>query len=183
MFSSDLSRTAVLIFTGVLLAGCALVPTTPSQTTPHPATSSPVPTPAVVAWLDLQQDVLTMQAEEVLSELEQLGGVPDEGEALYYYGLLHQQLKEYNHWITARDAFRQVRQDPELDLDQRQVAGILERYNQSRINWYSRQTELLQRYQNLQRELDALDDEKDLLEQKIQALTDLEAVMSNRKEQ
>ncbi len=124
-----------------------------------------------------------MQAAEVLLELEKIEGVPDNGDALYYYGLLHQQLKEYDHWITARDAFRQVRQDPELDLDQRQLAGIFERYNQSRINWYSQQTDLLQRYGDLERELDTLDEEKELLQQKIQALTDLEAVMSNRKEQ
>ena len=60
---------------------------------------------------------------------------------------------------------------------------MLERYNQSRINWYTRQEELLERYQYLQRELDASDDEKAELEQKIQALTELEAEISTRKEQ
>ncbi len=183
MFSTDLPRTAVLILAVILFAGCSLVSTSSPQTAPRPPATSAMQPPAVLHWLNLQQDVVAMQPADLHTELEKIAGVPERGEALYYYGLLHQQLKEYEHWITARDAFRQVRQDPELDLDQRQLAGILERYNQSRINWYSRQTELLQRYSHLERELDALYDEKELLEQKIQALTDLEAVMSNRKEQ
>jgi hypothetical protein len=139
--------------------------------------------PTVSDWLDLQQEVLLMQAVEVEAELAGMENTPDTGSDLFYLGLLNQQLKDYGHWIAARDAFREVRKDAALDVERRQLAGILERYNQSRINWYSRQNELLARYRLLQRELDTLDDEKALLQQKIQALTDLEAVISTRKEQ
>lgn len=127
-----------------------------------------------------------MRSAAVKEELEKIAGVPENGDDLYYFGLLNQQLKEYNHWIAARDAFRQVRKDPELELEQRQLAGILERYNQSRINAQSRENELRDRYRLQQRELDAQDalaEENELLKKKIQALTDLEAVISTRKEQ
>lgn len=124
-----------------------------------------------------------MQAAEVQAELARIGPESSAESDLFYVGLLNQQVKDYNHWIAARDVFRGLRKDPQLDAEQRQLAGILERYNQSRINWYSRQNELLERYRLLQRELDTLDDEKALLEKKIQALTDLEAVISTRKEQ
>ncbi len=134
-------------------------------------------------WLDLQEAVLQMQAPAVQEELEKMAGAPDTGDELYYFGLLNQQMKEYSHWIAARDAFRQVRKDPELELEQRQLAGILERYNQSLINAQSRQEEWEDKNRLLRRKLDTLDDEKALLEQKIQALTDLEAVISTRKEQ
>jgi hypothetical protein len=181
-----MSRSAALILCGCLLAACA------GQDSPAgldrlpgegPGTPATAQAPLISDWLELQQEVLLMQADEVAAELARIGPDSTAGSELFYLGLLNQQVKDYNHWIAARDVFRELREDPGLDTDQRQLAGILERYNQSRINWYSRQNELLERYRLLQRELDTLDDEKAALEQKIQALTDLEAVISTRKEQ
>ena len=60
---------------------------------------------------------------------------------------------------------------------------MLESYNQNRINWYQRQGELVKQRSQLEEQLDEAEQEKALLEQKIQALTDLEAVISTRKEQ
>lgn len=168
---------------GLLVGGCVTQAPGPAPVAPAATVRVAEGEPAVIEWIDLQQEVLTMQDSAIEEELEQIGEAPTTGEELYYFGLLNQQMKDYDRWITARDAFRQVSKDPELDLEQRQLAGIFERYNQTRINWYSKQSELLEQYRELELELDALDDEKALLQQKIQALTDLEAVISTRKEQ
>ena len=60
---------------------------------------------------------------------------------------------------------------------------VLEAYNQSRINWYQRQSETVKQNIKLEQQLSEAEQEKQLLEHKIQALTDLEAVISTRKEQ
>ena len=62
------------------------------------------------------------------------------------------------------------------------MAAILEEYNQSRINWHQRYIELQQENKLLLQQLDDTQQEKLLLEQKIQAVTDLEAEISTRKE-
>ena len=49
------------------------------------------------------------------------------------------------------------------------LAAILERYNQSRINWYEQHK--------------ALEEQNLLLQQKIEAITELETTISTRKEQ
>ena len=184
MFSPDMPRAAGLILAGLLSACVAQEPVSVLESAPsHPPPLVQVPPPEISRWLDLQDEVLGMTSEEAETELAGIRDVPEGGNELYHFGLLNQQVKDYNRWIAARDAFRVLRKDRQLDVDQRRLVGILERYNQSRINWYSRQAELLDRYRLLQRELDASDDENLLLEQKIQALTDLEAVISTRKEQ
>ena len=96
---------------------------------------------------------------------------------------VNQQLVTYGAWVQARDAFRLLREDEELSEEQRQLVAILQAYNQTRINWYQRQSELLNRHAELQQQLDEAEQDKLVLEQKIQALTDLEAAISTRKEQ
>ena len=102
---------------------------------------------------------------------------------LFYYGLLKQQLQAYESWTEARDAFRALREEDGLTIEQRQLAGILEAYNQRRINWHQQYTELQAQYATMEEALAEAEQEKALLEQKIQALTDLETVISDRKEE
>lgn len=153
---------------------------------PEPAPIEPPspPTPAAVPvasnsplsdWLDLQAAVAKMTVEQVNAVLESMPR-PEGAHHLFYFGLLHQQSATYNGWMQARDIFRQLGGDETLPEQLRQLAGILEAYNQSRINAH-------QRYAQLQQRIDELEQQKQLLDQKIQAITDLEAAMSTRKEQ
>ena len=97
--------------------------------------------------------------------------------------MLNQQLQTNGAWAQARDSFRELQQSDGLTTEQRQLTGILLAYNQNRINWYQRQSELLVENAGLEKQLQQAEEDKVLLEQKIQALTDLEADISTRKEQ
>ena len=123
-----------------------------------------------------------MSTEEVVAKLIRVNE-PEGAGQLFYYGLLNQQLQTFDAWAQARDTFRQLHENEELTAEQRQLAGILQSYNQNRINWYQRQGELLKQNAELKQQLSDAEQDKLLLEQKIQALTDLEAVISTRKEQ
>ena len=157
------------------------------------ASSSPVPLvekdttecvtyPTLQQWLNLQQDVADMTSDEIVAKLVRVNK-PEGAGQLFYYGLLNQQLEAYGAWTQARDAFQQLHEDGDLTVEQRQLASILQEYNQNRINWYQRQRELLIHNAELEQQLSDAEQEKLLAEQKIQALTDLEAVISTRKEQ
>jgi hypothetical protein len=162
-----------------VLAGCATSLPTQVATTPSPEI---VTYSSVQQWLSLQQEVADMSTEEVVAKLIRVNK-PEGAGQLFYYALLNQQLQTFGAWSQARDTFRQLHQDEELTIEQRQLVGILQEYNQNRINWYQRQRELLIRHAELKQQLSEAEQDKLLLEQKIQALTDLEAVISTRKEQ
>ena len=111
---------------------------------------------------------------------------PDE---VFYFALLNQRIEAYGNWTLARDKFRELRSSSDLTDHQRQLASILEQYNQNRINWYKRQE--LVRDENraledsnhlLRNALVSAESEKVLLEEKIQARTDLETAISTRRE-
>jgi hypothetical protein len=123
-----------------------------------------------------------MDAEQVVAELVQVGkpGQPDER---FYFGLLNQQLKTHASWVQARDTFRALSQSPDINREQRQLATILMRYNQSRINWYAEYRDVQAEHASLQEELEATRKENEALELKIQAITDLETSISTRKEE
>jgi hypothetical protein len=171
--SRPLTIAAVFLVT---LAGCA----TPSQltlkTTANVATSTQLQN-----WLELQREVSAMSIEEVDQQLTELGK-PKGTQQLFYFGLLNQQLDAFTKWTQARDVFRQLDEDTSLDEEQRSLAAILERYNQSRINWYLQRRQLLENNETLQAELGASREENKLLEQKIKAITDLETSISTRME-
>jgi len=162
-----------------ILAGCVTSPPTQVTATPSPGV---VTYSSVQQWLSLQQEVADMSTEEVVAKLIRKNK-PEGAGQLFYYGLLNQQLQTFDAWALARDAFRQLHEDEALAVEQRQLAGILQNYNQNRINWYQRQAELLKQHAQLKQQLSDAEQDKLLLEQKIQALTDLEAVISTRKEQ
>ncbi len=178
MFPSYMSRPLVaLLFTLAVLAGCA-------AQTPVPSAADHIPQailyPTVEQWLDLQQDVADLSKAEVMARLvtvDKSAGVAQ----LYYFGILNQQLQSYGAWTVARDTFQQLQSNKELPKQQRQLAGLMRQYNQSRINGYARRHELLNQQAQLQKNLNQAEDEKRQLQQKIQALTDVEAAISTRR--
>ncbi len=165
------------------LGGCIAPPTQP---TPAPAT--PPPTlevadyQALRDWLELQQAVAEMTPATVMSELAR-AGKPQSPQQWFYYGLLNQQLKSFASWARARDAFREVSQAEGLSAGRLQLASIFERYNQSRINWHQEYSQLAEEQLKLQEQLQLVQGKNAELEQKIQAITDLETTISTRKEQ
>ena len=182
MFQVGMSRTlAVILIALAALTGCVSAP-------PAPRSVAPEPNPEVVDyralrdWLDLQQAVAAMSPEDAVSELVRLGK-PREPQQWFYFGLLNQQLKTYASWTQARDAFREVNQMVGLTGGQRQLAEIFERYNQTRINWHQEYSQAEEDQVALQEQLQEAQQQNPLLEQKIQALTDLETSISTRKEQ
>jgi hypothetical protein len=172
-----------VVFVLAMLVGCAASPPSPPPVkVMEKDTTQVIVSCTVQQWLNLQQELAGMSTEEVVERLVNLNK-PESLDQLFYYGVLNQQLQTYGAWVQARDTFEHLRQSEELAATQRQLATILLDYNQKRINWYYREAELLKQQTELQQQLSESEQEKLLLEQKIQALTDLEAVISTRKEQ
>ena len=161
----------------VTLAGCATLPQPTIATPAGAATCSHLQN-----WLELQREVSSMSNEKVEQQLANLGK-PKGHQQLFYFGLLNQQLDTFTKWTPARDVFRQLAEDAGLAKEQRSLAAILERYNQSRINWYLQRRELLENNETLTTKLRASLEDNELLERKIQAVTDLETSISTRKGQ
>ena len=123
-----------------------------------------------------------MTAEEAAERIAQLDSPEGEGQR-FYYGLLHTRLKSYPDWIRARDAFADVASNASVSEAQRGLADLMRQYNQLRINAYVRQLELESNAVTLRQQLVNAEAEKTLLQQKIQALTELETIISTRKEE
>ena len=162
------------------LAACTTSPAPVIIAPPQPA-AKPQTVP-VQRWLRWQDAVSTMSDEQLSSALEGTAE-PNNANQSFYYGLLRQQADSYDDWVEARDIFRQLAEEEEITRGQRRLAGLLERYNQSRINWYQSRDELRLQYEQLETEAATLQEQNQLLEQKIKAITDLEATISTRKEE
>lgn len=160
------------------LAGCATEAPVQIVEVSQPAK---VIQPTIRKWLRWQDSVATMNVEQLNTALEATPK-PTTPNQLFYSGLLNQQSDNYDGWVIARDIFRQLHENEDLTLEQRQLVGILERYNQSRINWFHSREELQRQYNELQLQVGQLEEQKALLEQKITAITELEATISTRKE-
>lgn len=173
-------RALILLLVGLgTLLGCA------AQTPAPLAGSMPTvvrPSPALERWVNLYSDVDKMESAQVVERLVEIDRPEGIGQ-LFYFGLLNQQLSNYTSWITARDTFNELESDETLGLPQRQLAGVMRQLNQDKINSYTKQSELAQQLTELQQRLQISDEEKVLLQHKIQALTELEADMSTRKEE
>jgi hypothetical protein len=126
-------------------------------------------------WLDISQQVEAMTTEQATVALRGLGRL-DSDSKRFYYGALNQKLGRFDGWIQARDTFRRLANDNALEPSVRELARILLAHNQALINWH-------ERHRHLQRELAESVLDRELLEQKIEALTDLEAVISQQKQQ
>jgi hypothetical protein len=164
-----------------LLTGCSLYPQA-EQAPKNSTTLKVVETCSLQHWLAMQEEVAAMSSEQANAALAEVNPMASAAD-LFYFGLLNQQLQRYAAWTQARDAFRTLRDEDGLTREQRQLAGLLEAYNQRRINWYQRYSELQQQYDSLEQTLAEAEQERALLQEKIQALTDLETVISDRKEQ
>jgi len=179
--SRALRHTAVSLWLALALAGCT-VPTPQPTVVQAKAVPVQVSPSAVLAWLNLLEKVAGRSTELVNEELTGITP-PEAGPELFYFGLLNQYSQAYEGWIKARDAFRKLRMDDTLAPEQQQLAGILQEFNQQRINSYQRYLQLQGENAELQQQLGEAEQEKEQLRQKIQALTDLEAQISTRKEQ
>ncbi|MCB1679054.1 MAG: hypothetical protein KDI16_10280 [Halioglobus sp.] len=169
----------------VLLAGCASAPPVQIVQFPRPVT---VAQPPVQKWLDWRAGVMTLDASQVGSGLAAMGD-PSSVDERFYFALLNQQTDDYDAWVVARDVYRQLGEDQALSPGQRQLAGILEQDAQGRINAFQRYEQLQRQYRDLQqhyeqaqRQMIELRQQNALLEEKIKAITDLEATISERRE-
>jgi hypothetical protein len=168
-----------LLIALVLLSACttqAPVETTQAQKTEVSSY------PSVEQWLNLQQQVEAMDLTEVKTRLE-AADKSDGVRELYYRGVLNQRLPSYGAWTVARDAFQKLQEDEQLPAPQRQLASIFRQYNQNRINSYQRYDALLANRNQTQQDLGQAEQDKEVLEQKIRALTEVEAAISTRKEE
>ena len=169
----------IALFTLSVLLGCVAHP--PAEVVKRPCPEI-VEISTIQEWLGIQQEVAAMNPERAAIELAEKEG-PTSARELYYFGLLHQKLLQYDSWTQARDTFRLLRENSDLSAEQQQLAGIFEDYNQNRINGYQKQFKLQQDYEALQQQLNNSEQEIFQLEQKIQALTDLEKAISTRREE
>lgn len=127
-------------------------------------------------WLriaDFYMELTPVQAQQRLDEITN-----EEKTTLqwYRYALLNQQLNTSAGWIRARDAFRNVLASETLSDELHGLTKLLLRYNQNMINWDAR-------YSKVTIELKESEAMQQVLEEKIQAITNLEKNISSRKEQ
>jgi hypothetical protein len=163
-----------------LLAGCAQQATTPA--TDSVSCQCAEPYEEMGEWLAMERRTSAMDTSEVVAELVRLGR-PASASEQFYFGTLNQQLGTPANWRQARDAFRALRKNTELTNEQRNISAMLERYNIYRLDDNKDRNDMLRDQAELERNLEMLKQENAQLEQKIQAITDLEADMSTRIEQ
>lgn len=127
-------------------------------------------------WLRIADLYMELTPHQAQQRLDQVGDEEKTSLQWFRYGLLNQQLSNRAGWIRARDAFRHVLASQDLGQDVKGLVKLLLRHNQSMINWearYSKVSLQLQESEGMQR----------VLEEKIQAITNLEQNISSRKEQ
>jgi len=127
-------------------------------------------------WLriaDLYMELTPTQAQQ---RLDKVGDEEKTTLQWYRYALLNQQLNNRAGWIRARDAFRHVVASETLGQELYGLTKLLLKYNQNMINWDAR-------YSKVQIELKESTAMQQVLEEKIQAITNLEQNISSRKEQ
>ena len=179
---NSLTAVRLLLAASILagcLQGCAQNPPTRVVYRPSPEN---INWTSLQQWLKLQDSVAELPEDQIEAGLVGMSR-PTAADQLFYFGLLNQHSQNYQGWIVARDAFRELNQNSALSIEQQELAGILEEYNQSRINWHERYGQLQQENDDLVQQLTDAQQQNEILEQKIQAITDLEATISTRKEE
>ena len=179
----SLANIAYTVLLSMLLVACA----SPAPVVEFVEVDTPTPPkaakpPPVQKWLRWQETVSTMSASQLTTVLEGMAQ-PGNANQLFYYGLLNQQSELYDGWVMARDIFRELQQNDSLTPAQKRLAGLLEKYNQSLINGFTKHNELQHKYDDLSQELVGLSEQNKLLEQKIQVITDVESTISTRNEE
>ena len=127
-------------------------------------------------WLriaDLYMELTPTQAQQ---RLDKVGDEERTSLQWFRYALLNQQLNERAGWVRSRDAYRQLLITENFGDELRGLTKLLLRYNQNMINWDAR-------YNKVQIQLKESEAMQQVLEEKIQAITNLEQNMSSRKEQ
>lgn len=175
-----MSRALIALLLGIaLLSACATQP----PAAPVPVEQRPAPSyPSVEQWLELQQQVEAMEVAEVKSRLD-AADKSEDLQQLFYRGVLNQRLPSYGAWTVARDIFQKLQENEQLPQPQRQLASLLRQFNQNRINSHQRYEALLADRNRTQQDLGQAEQDKQVLEQKIRALTEVEAAISTRKEE
>ena len=176
-------RLFILLLVGALLAGCQATP-------PLPAASAPVqpqpPDPDSVMlseWLREADSALRLSARDARAQLASRQAEASAPAERYRVALLHQQLGEWNSWALARDTMRALGADETLPPDVRRLAGLLESFNQSRINAQQQRTELRKTLAEQEALVAEKQREVQALEEKIRSLTNLEDSMRQRREE
>jgi hypothetical protein len=177
--------TSLLLLITLLLAGCGKFPL--SSDSAHSRVLRVTELQSLNHWLALSEEVDAMSIEQVNEALKDFKN-PVSQNALFYYGALNQKLGRIDGWIRARDAFRKLGNDQTSGTNSREsgvfeLARILDAHNQALINWHERHRHLQKELAESVLDREALEQKHQLLEQKVEALTDLEAVISHRKQQ
>lgn len=177
-------RTITLVFgvlSVLLLSGCGQF-STPQDNVEERYVASYIEPQSLNNWLAISRRVSSMTETEVAVAIKNLA-TPQNHQALFYYGVLNQNLGRIDGWVQARDTFRELTNEDNLAPNLRELARIFLVHNQALINWHTR-------HRGLQKELvesvldrEHLEHDLELLELKIEALTDVEAVISSRKQQ
>lgn len=180
MFSTNLSQKIAVAVLVTALTACAT--NTPAPAAPVADCDCEKPYQTIKHWLAMERSTSAMESGTVVAELVKLGR-PATAEQRFYFGLLNQQLNTPANWRHARNAFRQTRQDTALAAELRSFAAVLERYNRSRLDQHNARQNQARQQQQLRERLETKASENTLLQEKIQAITELETDMSTRIEQ
>jgi len=131
-------------------------------------------------WLTLQSDVDRLSREQAIQALLEIGR-PQDLDQIFHYGLLNQRLGTFGGWTQARDTLQGLAMEPDLTQAQLQLINLLREFNQALINCHVRHQELGKENERLRTAVAEARETSVDLEQKIQALTELEADMSTRR--
>ena len=176
-------RILVVLLVGALLAGCeGAQPLPPAPAPVLPQTPDPG-TVMLSEWLREADSALRLSAREARVQLASRQAESSSPGERYRVALLHQQLGEWNSWALARDTMRALRADETLPPDVRRLAGLLEAFNQSRINAQQQRMELREALAAQAELAAAKQREVQALEEKIRSLTNLEDSMHQRREE
>lgn len=161
-----------LLVLTLMLSGCVLTPSQSDSGIGQLVTESP----SLDAWLHISSQITALTPEQAKDALSKLTNPQQDMLSLFSYGALNQQLRQYDGWVQARDAFRRLSQHKTLGPNLKELARLRMDHNQDLINWY-------ERHRHLQKELAESILDREQLKEKIAALAELEAAMSNRKQQ
>lgn len=127
-------------------------------------------------WLRIADLYMELTPSQAQQRLDKIGDEEKTSLQWFRYALLNQQLNERAGWIRSRDAYRQLIVTENFGDELRGLTKLLLRYNQNMINWDAR-------YNKVQIQLKESEALQQVLEEKIQAITNLEQSISSRKEQ
>lgn len=127
-------------------------------------------------WLRIADLYMELTPSQAQQRLDKIDGEEKTSLQWFRYALLNQQLNERAGWIRSRDAFRQLLVTENFGDELRGLTKLLLKYNQNMINWDAR-------YNKVQIQLKESEALQQVLEEKIQAITNLEQNISSRKEQ